>query len=143
MALISNGDQVLTKNVYGTDETVLWTGSLSGSSLPVSAVLSEPCTRFNRIGITMGGGYNSTFFYDGTATTFQVFSPYVGSSAASIYAVNFTIDNSVPAIKLEKGRSVFFKISGNNITNFNGNKPPEVGENTLIKVVGIGRKGGV
>lgn len=26
MALISNGDQVLTKNVYGSDETVLWEG---------------------------------------------------------------------------------------------------------------------
>lgn len=142
---VSNNAQYalgINTRMFPCDETVLWEGSLTGSTLPVSAVLAEPCTNFNRISLTMGGGYKSVHLFDGTATRLQIFSPYVGSSAASIYALNYTVDNSKPCIKLETGNSVFFKISANNVTNFDGNKKPTVGENTLIKVVGIGRKGG-
>lgn len=60
MALISNGDQVLTKNVYGTDETVLWQGNQGGL---FTITLSEPATNFEKLFIV--GNWN-----DGTASQF-------------------------------------------------------------------------
>lgn len=47
MALISNGDQVLTKNVYGTDETLLF----STDTPTNECTLSEPLTNFEFIKI--------------------------------------------------------------------------------------------
>ena len=120
------------------NETVLWHGVLSGT-LPISAVLSEAPSAFEHIRIRMGGGYKSEFWYKGDATTLQVFSPYVGSNL-TIYAMNFTVDNSVPCIKLESNRCKSFQINGNAVSNYNGNTNATVGECHLTQVVGINRK---
>lgn len=88
MSLISLGDQVLTKNVYGTDETVLWEGNLTAGS---TVTFSEPITNFDRyifIGkdSTRGHGYCEERVLN-TAQTEKTF-------AISLPDGNFTAANS-------------------------------------------------
>ena len=68
MALISNGDQVLTKNVYNTDETLLWEGPLSGmtpsGNVDNNVTLTESIDNFSKFDIyywTYRNTTNSSF----------------------------------------------------------------------------------
>ncbi len=148
-AEIVNHDNTLSGNgtvdsplgvVPGYNETVLFEGSLTGT-LPVSAALSEPTTAFEHIRVTMGGGYQTEYMYSGTSDTWQVFSPYVGSTSISLYAINFTLSNNYSTVNIATNRSHYCNINNNGtISNYDNNKNATVGENTIKKIVGINRK---
>ena len=124
--------------VPGYNETVLFDGSLTGT-LPVSATLSEAPSAFEYVQVHMGGGYKSVYTYEGTSDTWQIFSPYVGGSNISLYAVNVSISNSNKTMTVQTNRSHYCKLGSGGITNYDSNKACTVGENTIKKVVGINR----
>ena len=125
--------------VPGYNETVLFNGSLTGT-LPVSASLSEAPSAFEYVQVHMGGGYKSVYTYEGSSDTWQIFSPYVGGSNISLYAVNVTISNENKTMTIQANRSHYCKLGSGGITNYDSNKAATVGENTIKKVVGINRK---
>ena len=124
----------------GTDETVLWSGSLTGTAGSLTAQLSEPFTNFEEIRLTMGSIYGSTYSYGTSANRFQVFSPFVGNGQISLYALNFQTNNERNQITLPAGNCVGCQITANNITNFQNKTNINVGEIALTKVVGVNRK---
>ena len=124
-----------------TDETVLFDGSLTGT-LPVSASLSEAPSAFQYVQVHMGGGYKSVFTYEGSSDTWQIFSPYVGGSNISLYAVNVSISNENKTMTIQQNRSQYCKLGSGGITNYDSNKGATVGENTIKKVIGINRISG-
>ena len=125
-----------TQVIAGLDETVLWTGTFSGSTGSSNYItLSESAANFDTIEITMGGGYKTKLRYDGAATNLQVFSPYVGTShtATVVYALMYTVTNSGTRIYCN-GITLFNSSGWSTASSMN------VGEVQLTKVVGIGRK---
>lgn len=68
MALISNGDEILTKRVYNSDETVLWEGNASS---PVTTVtVSESLNNFESFKI-----YWCHFYDEVKTVTIMEYSP--------------------------------------------------------------------
>ena len=122
------------------DETVLWSGALTGTAGSLTAQLSEPFTNFEEIRLTMGNSYGSTYSYGTSADRFQVFSPYVGNGQISLYALNFQTNTERNQITLPEGNCVFCQITANNITGYQNRTSINVGEITLTKVVGVNRK---
>lgn len=122
--------------VPGYNETVLYEGAMTGS-LPVSATLSEAPSAFEYVQVHMGGGYKTVYTYEGSADTWQIFSPYVGGSVISLYAVNATVSDNTMTVNTNK--SHYCKLYSGGITSYDSNKACTVGENTIKKVVGINR----
>lgn len=122
------------------NETMLWSGSLTGTAGSLTAQLSEPFTNFEEIRLTMGSTYGSTYSYGTSADRFQVFSPFVGNGQISLYALNFQTNNERNQITLPAGNCVFCQITANNITGYQNRTNINVGEITLTKVVGVNRK---
>lgn len=120
----------------GLNETVLFDGAMSGT-LPVSASLSEAPANFEYVQVHTGGGYKSVYTYEGASDTWQIFSPYVGGSNISLYALNVTVNGSTMTV--QTNRSHYCKLGSGGITNYDSNKNCTVGENTITKVVGINR----
>lgn len=124
------------------DETLLWSGSLTGTAGSLTAQLSEPFTNFEEIRLTMGSTYGSTYSYGTSADRFQVFSPFVGNGQISLYALNFQTNNERNQITLPAGNCVYCRITANNITGYVNRTDINVGEITLTKVVGVNRIAG-
>lgn len=134
MALISNGDQILTKNVYGTDETVLWEGLhkwWNSNTLTVS----ENITNFEKIGITFKDDWLIDMKYEEFPT------------------VNNSIDLVCQGIENAKlvFKTVKLAISNNTLTLLTGGKvTAALADGTIaastdkyvaiVKIVGINRK---
>ena len=123
------------------DETVLWEGTMSGT-VPVSITLSEAPSSFEHVQITMGGGYKSQFTYDGSATTWQVFSPYVGNNDFAIYGLNFQVNHTNKTVTINTGNCQQFKVNSNAVTGWGKKSELNIGEVQLTKVVGINRISG-
>ena len=127
MALISNGDQVLTKRVYNSDETVLWEGNAT------SAMLSESVSNFEYIKVSFNNG--------------QV---YIVNSDSAIISLHYM--SSISSDGLYHTQDVNYTISGTSIAwafafhtwrksgTINTEARSEALSPAIKKVIGINRK---
>lgn len=134
MALISNGDQILTKNVYGTDETVLWEGLhkwWNSNTLTVS----ENITNFEKIGITFKDDWLIGSKYEEFPTvdnSIDLVCQGIENAKFTIKTVRLTISNNT--LTLSTGGSVTVTMTDGTIATTTN---PYV---ATLKIVGINRK---
>lgn len=130
MALISNGDQVLTKRVYNSDETVLWEGEASTGTI----TLSEPLTNFERVKFYMlpdkmfGGEQSSNSSYY-SSTCWKVYD----DGNTNYYQISLTLDATGTVFTI--GASLHrYSVKTTDTWNHDNNNYP------ITKIVGINRK---
>lgn len=145
MALISNGDQVLTKNVYNSDETVLWEGSLA-----TGITLSESVNNFERVKIFANQRDEQNritsveILTDVTGTvTHQFPIVHIFSNGTNTYNFwgEYLIDNTGKTITLNYGGYLRWQQQNNlqqQPVSFTASNPFNI-----VKVIGINRKEGV
>lgn len=118
------------------DETVLWSGTFSGSTGSSNYItLSEATTNFETIEITMGGDYLTKLRYSGAATKWQVFSPFVdGATNSVIYAGMYIVTNNGTHVYSNPWLTI-------NSNSWTADTDMNIGEQQMTKVVGINRIG--
>lgn len=141
MSLISLGDQVLTKKVYGTDETVLWeTPDNQGHN---TVTLSEPYTNFEKIAICCGSsngndGVEIKYF----STSFDIkHISYQGGSGGNEYWIACFIENTVDktTLTISKGKAIRGSYTSSDLTGV-AFASDSLYANCFFKVWGINRK---
>jgi len=120
MALISNGDQVLTKNVYNTDETLLWAGNLTtiGSAMN----LTEKMSNFESVKIYFNdvNGEQTNVMEIHTLVNFGRISciEQMLHTSGVIYFRSCNLEGNIDSTLWTVKTSFSYTISGNAITGF-------------------------
>lgn len=122
----------------GNDETVLWSGTYSGSVSDSNYItLSETPANFDTVEITIGGGYKSRFRFAGASTTWSYMQSYANTSSTTIYAARFDLSTTTVTCKAAN----YMQIGANQVNSWQ-NRDMNVGELQITKVVGIHRISG-
>ena len=122
----------------GNDETVLWSGTYSGSVSDSNYItLSETPANFDTVEITIGGGYKSRFRFAGASTTWSYMQSYANTSSTTIYAARFDLSTTTVTCKAAN----YMQIGANQVNSWQ-NRDMNVGELQITKVIGINRISG-
>jgi len=133
----NSGDAVYVG--WRPDETVLWSGTFSGSVTSTNYIsLSEAPSAFERVIITNGGGYKSCYEYAGTSNTWSYMQTFAADGNTTVYANRYDVDQANKKVICLASNS--FGVNSNGINNWAKRNSMNVGETQLTKVVGINRK---
>lgn len=129
------------KRALGVDETVLWSGTYSGAIGSSNYItLAEDPANFDKIIITNGGGYKSSYQFDGSSNVWSFVQSYANTSSCSLYAIRYSVDHTNK--KLTCLCANFFETYANGVRNWANRTEMNVGELQLTKIVGIHRISG-
>lgn len=143
MALISNGDQVLTKNVYGTDETVLWDVGYTWANMQVNVTLTESVLTFEKLKVFCRDDANRSCIIEIDTNLSQAGNTFCisdGDTAALSFRT-FLVKIADKTVSLDAGQ---FSISASNKA-FAWVSPCTASSSfaRMYKIIGVNRKEGV
>jgi hypothetical protein len=136
---VSGTNLVVSAN-SGMDETLLWSGTYSGSISDSNYItLSEDPTNFEYVMVSNGGGYGSTYTYLGKATTWSFFQPFAknDSGVTVVYATRYDVNHT--NLRVTAKGIASYNVGSSGISGYSNASSMNVGEVQLTKVIGINR----